>query len=111
MIVVEAVFQTCEACPSQWEAKTSDGRFLYIRFRWGCLTIGSGATIDEAVERFADVVEFELSDGLDGFLSFAQLCAATAHLIQWPEREQTVIEAAEWNEDARDALRWISERA
>ena len=31
--------QTCIACPSQWEGKLSDGRMVYIRYRWGHLSI------------------------------------------------------------------------
>lgn len=36
-------------CPSQWNAKLSDGRFLYIRFRDGCLSVRVGKTEDEAI--------------------------------------------------------------
>ncbi|WP_405947502.1 hypothetical protein OG588_13625 [Streptomyces prunicolor] len=29
------VVQTCSACPSQWDAWTADGQYLYLRFRHG----------------------------------------------------------------------------
>ena len=35
--------QTCYACPSQWEGKTLSGQDVYIRYRWGYLSI----SIDE----------------------------------------------------------------
>src|ERR1700738_476752 len=34
--------QTCHMCPSQWEGRTVDGEYVYIRFRWGTLTLGFG---------------------------------------------------------------------
>src|ERR1700738_3288078 len=33
--------QTCHMCPSQWEGRTVDGEYVYIRFRWGTLTLCS----------------------------------------------------------------------
>ncbi|MFI6304307.1 hypothetical protein ACIBCH_20750 [Amycolatopsis thailandensis] len=36
--IVKAV-QTCAACPSQWDAWTDDGRYLYLRFRHGIGTV------------------------------------------------------------------------
>lgn len=41
--------QTCTACPAQWEGKTDDGQYVYIRYRWGILRAGVGPTIHEAV--------------------------------------------------------------
>jgi hypothetical protein len=34
VIIVEAV-QTCEACPSQWDAWDADGYYWYLRYRHG----------------------------------------------------------------------------
>ena len=33
------LIQTCSESPSQWEGKLEDGRQIYIRYRWGELTI------------------------------------------------------------------------
>jgi len=46
---VSKLTQTCKGSPSQWEGLTDDGQFIYVRYRWGCLSIGSGKTMDEAV--------------------------------------------------------------
>lgn len=35
------VVETCMACPSQWDAWTTDGQYLYLRYRHG---IGSVET-------------------------------------------------------------------
>lgn len=47
---LRGLVQTCGACPSQWDAVTTRGDVLYIRYRWGLLTVredrvdGRGAT-------------------------------------------------------------------
>ena len=38
-MTIKDIVQTCYACPSQWEAKTEDNKAVYIRYRWGCLSI------------------------------------------------------------------------
>lgn len=38
MRVITKLIQTCEACPSQWDAWLVDGTYLYIRYRWGVLS-------------------------------------------------------------------------
>jgi hypothetical protein len=75
MIVVREIRKTCSACPAQWEGFTRDGRGIYVRFRYGSLRIDiSGET----------VFRRELSDGLDGCLSYAQLKEATVEQFSWP---------------------------
>jgi hypothetical protein len=39
MHVISRVIQTCFACPSQWDAWTSEGDYLYLRYRWGVGTV------------------------------------------------------------------------
>jgi len=38
-LLITELTHTCLACPSQWEGRLSDGRPLYIRYRWGYLKI------------------------------------------------------------------------
>ena len=38
-IKVTRVVQTCRACPSQWDAWTPNGNYVYIRYRYGHLTV------------------------------------------------------------------------
>jgi hypothetical protein len=45
MTTIIELNQTCFACPSQWEGKTADGRHLYIRYRWGHLSISMDGTV------------------------------------------------------------------
>jgi len=36
---VKQLEQTCSACPSQWEGTTECGKDIYIRYRWGSLSL------------------------------------------------------------------------
>lgn len=38
MIVIKKLLSYGGACPYQLEAETSDGKWLYIRYRWGILS-------------------------------------------------------------------------
>ncbi len=44
--------KTRDSCPSQWEGKLENGRYIYIRYRWGELGYGIGATINIAVRSY-----------------------------------------------------------
>ena len=52
MMKIKSLQQTCFACPSQWEGELEDGRFIYIRYRWGNLGFGIGNTLSEAIENY-----------------------------------------------------------
>lgn len=66
---------TSSVCPSQWNAKTNDGRKVYIRFRWGYLSVRveTDSYPGDAVKG-EEIFGKQLSDSLDGFLSEEQLC-------------------------------------
>ncbi|WP_171110616.1 MULTISPECIES: hypothetical protein [unclassified Streptomyces] len=34
-LTLARVVQTCHACPSQWDAWTTEGQYLYLRYRHG----------------------------------------------------------------------------
>ena len=84
-IRVSRLTQTCERSPSQWEGLTDDGQFVYVRYRWGCLSIGSGKTIDEAVTNANNLFEKSFGDKRDGYLEYDMLREVTAGVIDWPE--------------------------
>lgn len=68
-LVLVDLAQTCGACPSQWEARTTpDGRYVYIRYRHGWLTVGVGANDDDAVDQsmMKPYVCLEWDDGGSG---------------------------------------------
>jgi len=39
MVKIKSLTQTCGACPSQWEGETENGAYVYIRYRYGWLSV------------------------------------------------------------------------
>jgi hypothetical protein len=85
LIHVRKLTQTCQRSPSQWEGTTADGLFIYVRFRWGRLTIGTGVTESEAIGNHNNVFEKQLGHNLDGTLEYEKLRDVTRAIIEWPE--------------------------
>ncbi len=42
MIPIKNLEKTCDSCPSQWEFTTFENRPVYVRYRWGFLSISIG---------------------------------------------------------------------
>jgi hypothetical protein len=82
-IVVKHIEKTCNACPSQWEGRAVDNRPIYIRYRWGWLSVHLGRighSINDAV-RSRPWYDTRLGDSLDGFLDEADLEAELRGLM------------------------------
>lgn len=62
--------QTCFACPSQWDAWTDTGLYLYLRFRYGFGTVSMRDTDGEPLR----VSEFSTDGELDGVISLEEFC-------------------------------------
>jgi hypothetical protein len=86
--IVRAV-RTCVACPSEWNAWTVDGQYLYLRYRFGC-----GTATKYVDQHFYDrheigliVAEFTWGDWLDGEIDLDQFCAFAdldlGHRLRW----------------------------
>ena len=84
-ITVVDIEWTCIAAPSQWEGRTTDGRWVYIRYRHGRLRVGLGHTIEEAVHS-EGVFGTEVGD--DGFLGYAELRSLLPEWIVLPAVER-----------------------
>jgi hypothetical protein len=52
-IVIARTVQTCRAFPSQWDAWTSDGDKLYLRFRHGFGFVELGGPGGECIAEFS----------------------------------------------------------
>lgn len=73
--------QTCHACPSQWEARDRQGRELYFRYRWGCLSVRHASVEhpDDALhETAAEIIRDYIGDHMDGFMTEEDLKKHTA---------------------------------
>jgi hypothetical protein len=78
-IVVTELVETCPSSPAQWEGRTSDGKVLYIRYRYGFLYVGIGDTLPDAVlarrhfHRGAILYGEQIGDGYDGCITLAEV--------------------------------------
>jgi len=91
MIKVKEIIQTCPACPSQWEGVTDDGRPIYIRYRWGSLSVSigeKGGDVTSAV-RGEVILGKELGEGLDGSLEYSKLREVVKNVIELPTDSPT----------------------
>lgn len=59
--------KTCIACPAQWEFKTDNGDWLYVRYRFGAFSASTGASIKEAVSG-QTIVFGDVGDPYDGYM-------------------------------------------
>ncbi|MCX5522181.1 hypothetical protein OG342_04770 [Streptomyces bobili] len=76
-ITLARVVQTCEAVPSQWNAWTTDGQYLYLRYRSGIGTVDAYDTEDsDQWARIPDgaVARFDTGDGPDGEMDLPEFC-------------------------------------
>lgn len=77
MLTLARVIETCAAAPSQWDAWTADGQYLYLRYRSGIGTVDAYDTEDsEQWTRIPDgaVARFDTGDRLDGEMGIEEFC-------------------------------------
>jgi hypothetical protein len=90
-IVLARVVETCAACPNQWDAWTTSGQYLYLRYRSGIGTVDAydapgpdGWTVppDGRTARFEDCDEPPAIDiELDEFLERTGLRLASDAVV------------------------------
>ncbi|GHA01275.1 hypothetical protein ACFOOM_12280 [Streptomyces echinoruber] len=76
-IVLARVVRTCVAVPSQWNAWTTTGQYLYLRYRSGIGTVDAYDNPDsETWTRTPDgaVARFDTGDRLDGEMTIEEFC-------------------------------------
>lgn len=87
MLRVTELTKTCEACPAQWEGRTNDGRTVYVRYRWGYLSVRVSEqptdNVDDAV-RGEEIFGRQLGDEYDGEILYHQVQRQTAGVVEWP---------------------------
>jgi hypothetical protein len=87
MVKITEIRRTCFACPSQWEGKTESG-YVYIRFRWGGLTVRSGSTIKDAIAG-PTIFEWHDTDSFGGFMEYDELRELTSGVLELPDAESS----------------------
>jgi hypothetical protein len=72
--------RTCIACPSQWEGRIGDHGSIYIRYRWGVLTVRISMTDGNAVAVDSCFYEDDLGrrtgDRLGGYMDTDEMWQA-----------------------------------
>lgn len=88
LVIVHAV-QTCAAVPSQWNAWTANGQYLYLRYRSGRGTVDTydspdwetwTTPPDGAIARFGEGFETSSYDGEIGLEEFCERAGLTLAL-------------------------------
>jgi hypothetical protein len=87
MIIVSTVTETFCACPNTYSGKTTNGDTIFVRYRWGHLSIRlqPGKTVDDSEGSNGESI-FELDYGgpFDGMINYSKLRELTEKIIQWP---------------------------
>ena len=76
---IESIFQTCFACPSQWEILLKNGKYVYVRYRWGNLGYGIGENIEDAIRNYRYGVN--IGNEMDGVLSQEKMLEELDNLL------------------------------
>lgn len=91
LITVTTIVQTCPWVPSQWEGYTVDGRPIYVRYRWGHLSIRLsklGGTIEDAVASRKEIISRSIGHPFDGVMTYQELKHQTRGMIHWLQRQR-----------------------
>mgnify|MGYP003394749053 CR=1 FL=1 len=85
MIKVTQITNTCFACPAHWEGRTDDGKYVYIRYRWGHLSVRVHANEDKF--EIDDLYPFDETIGneFDGVMSYEELRDKVKDVVELPE--------------------------
>ncbi|GGU91028.1 hypothetical protein GCM10010275_30070 [Streptomyces litmocidini] len=77
MQIVRAV-RTCPACPSQWDAWTTDGQYLYLRYRHGIGSVEQHPSpdLDTWGPEYAPLAEWDDGTG-NGEISLTEFLATS----------------------------------
>lgn len=83
--------QTSERSPSQWEGALSDGGWVYVRYRHRELSIGVGATLDEAVAA-SSVDDVEVGGAGESDASWDQVAPYVLARLARPDQGRSPID-------------------
>lgn len=87
VVEVRYLEMTCDYCPAQWVGRTEGGRAVYVRYRSGTLQVGTGDTLDAAIDAAMSPDNpdtWGLGDRWDGSLTYEGLIEATRGRFAWP---------------------------
>ena len=68
------VVETCFACPSQWDAWTDEGKYLYMRFRSGHGTVRMYDDYSDSLAGGLMIAEFRHGHDMAGSIHLDKFC-------------------------------------
>lgn len=68
-MLINNLQQTCHACPSSWEFQTDNNRGVYVRYRWGHLTV-TVYPPNETDDNGICILSEQLGDSFDGVIDW-----------------------------------------
>lgn len=77
-IKVKDLIRYSSFCPTQWDGETTNGEELYIRYRWGVLTIDLNGK---------EVFSVKAGEEFDGVMSDEEMKEFTKPVINWKTNE------------------------
>ena len=87
MIKIKKITKTCISNPSQWEGYTFNNEPIYIRYRWGFLSVRIGTKregIDSAVEG-KEIFSGTFGDQWAGDMDYKKLKNILSEIIELPD--------------------------
>lgn len=87
---VKTLTKTCNGYPAQWEGRTFDDKYIYIRYRFGCLRLSVSDTEDGAVlggSSNCDTVSISYGDEYSGRLDIEELIRLSNNFFNFNECE------------------------
>jgi hypothetical protein len=85
---VKKIVETCSACPAQWEGSLDDGRAIYIRYRFGYLSIRVSPDPTDDIMKAVETEEVFGTDygGVwDGCMDLATVSKLSKSLFDWSQ--------------------------
>lgn len=87
MLVLKEIRRICLACPSSWEGVTECGRSVFIRYRWGHLSIRTDDNDKKSVVRGTEILALDYGEPMDGFLHYNELKILASETMTLPDEE------------------------
>jgi hypothetical protein len=83
--VVTELVKSCEHCPAQWDGRTEDGRVLYVRYRYGRLSVQLGVDTGDEFDGVngALILQDAAGDQWDGSMETAEMILRTDHVLDF----------------------------
>jgi hypothetical protein len=90
MTKVKSITKTCDCCPTQWEGITEDDKGIYIRYRWGYLSVRVGRKGKGILDAIGgkELYGKQIGEEFDSILTYDQLVKEVKTKLNLPKGER-----------------------